>query len=305
MKISLCAFAFCLAQAPAFSLSREEYVVLAKRSHGDILAGHFDVAMRKLLPLSHSQYADARLFVDLADCYRQEYGQHNMQVAAAKDCCRKAIALDPEFSPTYIMLGQIAAVQGEQDEAVKQYTKALSVKKPDISAWYHRGKSYASLHRYTEAIADLNKGEKLQKLDFPNDHDALINISIIRAQVYHSWGKYDLAIAEYKKSYPKYKTDWTDHQILDCMIKGNKLPEAINELSNRIKTDPQDDQAYFKRAGLELQLKQFKKAIADYTSAIAIDPTSSYFRGRAKAYQEIGETDLSKKDLEKAGIPAR
>src|SRR6202034_2561219 len=87
IKAVLCGFVFLVAQAPAFSLTRDEYNVLSRRSHGDVLAGHMESAMQQILPLSRSPYADARLFVDLADCYRQEYGEHSMQVAAAKDCC--------------------------------------------------------------------------------------------------------------------------------------------------------------------------------------------------------------------------
>jgi tetratricopeptide (TPR) repeat protein len=303
IKSLLCGFAFVFAQAPALSLSQEEYHTQSNRCHGYVTGEHFDEAIRGSLPLTHSRYADARLFVDLADCYRQEWGQHLMQVDAAKECCKKALTLNASYGCAYDMLGQIASVQGQQDEAINQFAKALSVSEPEPVAWYHRAKAYASSHRYIEALADLNTFEKHIKTNDPNDHDSVMALNVIRGQVYQGLGKYDLAAVAYKKSYPKYRSEWTEEQILECTIKADKLPEAIKELSNRITRDPQDDDSYFKRAGLKVRQKQFKEAIADYTSAIKIAPTPTYYKERAKAYQEIGENELAKKDLEKAKIP--
>jgi hypothetical protein len=40
--------------------------------------------------------------------------------------------------------------------------------------------------------------------------------------------------------------------------------------------------------------------VDDYTRAIAVVPSASYFRERAKAYEKLGKPELSKKDIAKA-----
>jgi tetratricopeptide (TPR) repeat protein len=61
--------------------------------------------------------------------------------------------------------------------------------------------------------------------------------------------------------------------------------------------NPLDDDAYYLRAQLMYKTKDYKKAIADYSKAIELEPLSRYYKERAAAYDASGQHDLAKRDL--------
>ena len=289
-----------ISSPPTVALSRNEYDAQTKLAYKYAFGEHYEKAKNILAPLKDSPYADSLMLVTLADCYRQEWGSHPAQFAEADGLCRKAIAMDPQCGRAYALMGEIASVKGHHEQAVKFFDPALKCKPLIISALYNRAKAYAALKRYTEALKDLDEWDKLHNVTYKNDVVSPMGTSFIRAQVLQSMGKYELAVVAYKKSYPRYRSEFTDRATLECLIKANKPNEAIAELTKRLAKDSQDDLAFFQRGQLKAQTHDYRGAVADFNKAIDLGGTTSYYVERAKAYDGLNEVEAAKKDRQKA-----
>lgn len=62
-----------------------------------------------------------------------------------------------------------------------------------------------------------------------------------------------------------------------------------------------DAKTFNVRGDAYLRLKQYDSAIQDYTNAIILDNTDSYYyRTRAMAYKNVGKFELALEDISKA-----
>jgi len=73
--------------------------------------------------------------------------------------------------------------------------------------------------------------------------------------------------------------------------------QAIAQYSEGMRVDPKDYINYRQRAQVYETQKQYKKAIADFTTAIDLnrinsDDLATSYSGRARCYDKIGKTDL-------------
>ncbi len=76
----------------------------------------------------------------------------------------------------------------------------------------------------------------------------------------------------------------------------NKHEEAIKSISFLIKKNKQDDSSYLTRARLYENLGKHKEALADYSTAIELQPSTTALKERASVYAKIGRKDLAEKD---------
>lgn len=82
---------------------------------------------------------------------------------------------------------------------------------------------------------------------------------------------------------------------------GEKWEDAIAELDQAIKLDPEFSVAYILRGNAYFSLEQYERAIADYDKAIELDPDSALAYGnRGSAYAAVGQMAQAKADYEKA-----
>jgi tetratricopeptide (TPR) repeat protein len=97
----------------------------------------------------------------------------------------------------------------------------------------------------------------------------------------------------------------------DAYAKLRNYPKAQADLDTAIGLSPDDEGAYLKRAALFADQKLNDRAIADYSKALFLleSKDTSYapaafragiFRGRAKVYKAMGNTELAKRDEDSA-----
>ena len=96
------------------------------------------------------------------------------------------------------------------------------------------------------------------------------------------------------------ESDAPSQQGMDALKSGN-YDQAIADDTQAIQSNPQDAQAYFKRALVYMTTGDDDKAIADLTQAIQINPryAQAYFR-RAFVYMIKGNYDQAAADLTQA-----
>ena len=87
----------------------------------------------------------------------------------------------------------------------------------------------------------------------------------------------------------------------NCYSKLKQYDKAINDYTEAIEIDPDEDNYYFERASLYSDLGQFEKAINDYTKALKLNPNDScsYFN-RAECYITLKQYKKAIDDYTKA-----
>lgn len=79
-----------------------------------------------------------------------EYFQED-NLAEAKSLCNKILSVDSENPACYNLLGIIEAEEGQYQNAIVFFNRAISIKK-DCSYFYNVGKSYKDLHKLDQAV---------------------------------------------------------------------------------------------------------------------------------------------------------
>jgi tetratricopeptide (TPR) repeat protein len=79
-------------------------------------------------------------------------------------------------------------------------------------------------------------------------------------------------------------------------------PQSLADYNRLVAFGPEDEDAHRRRGELFMDMKEYSKAITDFTTAINLDKANagSVYTLRAKAYQAMGKPDLAAKDLKSA-----
>lgn len=88
--------------------------------------------------------------------------------------------------------GNAYADQGQHDQAIRDYTKALEINPKHVVAYFNRGNSYCEKGQYDRAINDFTKAFEIN----PKYGEAYLN----RGIAYAKKGQYDRAISYYDKA---------------------------------------------------------------------------------------------------------
>jgi tetratricopeptide (TPR) repeat protein len=80
-------------------------------------------------------------------------------------------------------------------------------------------------------------------------------------------------------------------------------PTAIRELTEAIRYDSQNPNAWENRGNTYYAMKRYDDAIKDYSQAIKLAPHLGRMYGsRANAYEKSGKTELAAKDRKQATV---
>jgi tetratricopeptide (TPR) repeat protein len=148
--------------------------------------------------------------------------------------------------------------------------------------------------RFSEALKAYNQA----LLKYPAQNDDFYQN---RAQCYLEAKDFPSAVADLKKAIALLPSA-TKYKLLgETFYQQNAIESALQSFSKAIALDPKDYWSYKARGDIYSSLKNYPKAIGDYTRMIQIHPGEPVgYNSRAKAYQQIGKKDLAKKDFEKA-----
>ena len=219
---------------------------------------------------------------------------------AALEDLKKAIALGFPGPEPYIVLARLYDSSKEPQKAIESLTTAMKLS-PELKDLYKaRAVIYVSIGEKEKALADY---KQLAKLD-PESLACYFQ----QGQVLESMKKFDEACAVYQHM---LTLDETKAKVPLKAIAYKRLAalrgasghhkEAIGYLTEAAKFDVEDDEPLRMR-GLEyMKMKNYEKAVEDFTEAIETMPESgSNFLARADAYDRLGKTELATKDREEA-----
>lgn len=241
--------------------------------------------------LIKSKLVQATDYVQMARTYKSVIGDDD-QAKPAMQCLKKALQLDPGFGETYTMLGKMENEDGRYKEALEMANKAIGCRVPDYSAYDTKATALANLNRHPEALQAI-------ELSIKSTPDSAESYRI-KASILENMGRFGQAVEAYRKAWQIKNTDWNIFRIAHCLEMQNKFGEAIEELSQQIKRNPKDGEAFRARALLKVKTKDLNGAIKDFDTCIVLEPTAKTYRDRAKLHLQMGHKDLANRDLAEA-----
>jgi tetratricopeptide (TPR) repeat protein len=200
--------------------------------------------------------------------------------------------------PDYVSSGREYFDKGKYEFAIYDFEKALhNGSAPE--AYYWRGLCYYHLKNYKRAQADF---------------DTLLANNRNFTQAYLQRGKIHLKLNNYEQALldlqEAAKLDAENPELLNERVMVYhalaRYEEAITDLKTLIRLRPNYFENYINLAGLQLQTRNFKEAVENYSKGIELmlaeknteDP-DAYF-ARATAYLEIGDTAYACQDWKRA-----
>jgi len=221
--------------------------------------------------------AKAKAEADAADLYRRgDESLKNKHFDKAIDDCTKAIALDPNNAGAYATRGEAFRMKSQYDKAIDDCTKAIALDPNNAGAYATRGEAFLENKQFDKAVDDFNKAIEL-------DPNCPLKDNLNKAK------------EELKKAASTEAKAYLESGIA-YREKGN-CDQAIADLTQAIKLDPNNATAYFSR-GLAYDRipndDNRNKAIADYTQAISLDLND------AKVYKYRGYVYYYNRDYDSA-----
>lgn len=206
----------------------------------------------------------------------------------------KALSLDPGDVGTYVDLGNAYSDKGDYDQVIRILTKVIEMS-PDYSVAYNnRGNAYSDKGMLDAAIKDYDKAIKLE----PRYDDAFVN----RGNAYHREGDDGRALQDYDEALrlnPRNSNAYYNRGV--AYDEGGNYDEALKAYSQAIALDPNNMDAHYHRGQVQGAKGDYDKAITDLTFFLTFQPDNvdglSY---RAMLYFMKGNRKDALTDLDRA-----
>ena len=171
------------------------------------------------------------------------------------------------------------------DRALADYGVLIERAPGDASLRRTRGEIYFETKQFQQAVADFS--DVIRRL--PGNTSEVVNrargdweIYQLRARAYEALGDVPKAVADRIRVGEIY---WAESE------------SSIRDLTERIKSNPQNADLYRDRGLFRARRQQHELAIADFARAIALAPGNSYYyASRATSYRSIGNREKARAD---------
>lgn len=255
--------------AGAYAYRGMAYFSLAREDPANIDKAIADFS--KAIELKPKEEELARLLGHRASAY---YSQKKYQLAI--DDLSTSIKLDPYAEGNYLGRADCRYELKDYEGSVEDLRKAAQIAPQNVLVLAKLAERSADIGLYTESMKAC---EQFLKLAPPTE---LHLGHRIRANIFYRQGKYQEAINEFTKSLESFPND-----LNSCHFRGmsriavkdyegakNDFSKSIemNELSGKPELRKTLVEAYHQRAYCHEQMGDREQAIADFTSALEIDP---------------------------------
>lgn len=210
-----------------------------------------------------------------------------------------ALELDPTYVEAYNGRGQAYLNLGQKQIplALSDFTKAIEAGIVTPKLFFNRGKCYAILNRYAEALPDLTRSLELE----PKSAETWY----FRAFSNEKTNNPAAAMADYSKAIelnPNYVEALVNRGLL--FYQQQKFQESIADNSKALGIAAPGIQPMIlvNRANAFLQTGKLQEALADADKALSINQNyPRAYQTRAAIYQKLGQPEKAAADLSRAG----
>jgi tetratricopeptide (TPR) repeat protein len=201
---------------------------------------------------------------------------------------------EPGRALAYALRGRSHRRDGRYDQAIEDYTTALSLD-PDLArAYAGRGITRSHMHHHEAALADHD-----QALRIASDEPLhLVNRGITRLDL----RRYDDALADFDQA-----LDLNRSSVRAMAFRGlthhrmHRHRAALADFTSALTLDPDDAWAYAARGDVHLTLGNTQAALADLDRSLALEPDAAWPRcWRGETYRALGRHAEALADFEQA-----
>ena len=208
----------------------------------------------------------------------------------------------PVLADAYFKRGIESSQKGEQELAIKNFNKVLSLRPDDADAYAYgrRGIAQGLMGKYSRSIDELEKIERLGHTIQDVYRDALITSYFNRGLARDEDGDYRLAIEDYSKviSLSPEDTETYNRRGSSYAALG-EYELSIEDFNKATDLDPNDAVGYYNRGISYAQMDEYTESIEDLTKAIDLDPEDADAYGsRGITYSCLGLSDLALSDYD-------
>jgi tetratricopeptide (TPR) repeat protein len=214
---------------------------------------------------------------------------------SALEMVNKVLIEFPNSAITYDLKGLILKKQGKFEDAVDAFSKAVSVEPDFAIGWYNLGRIERSLNHFKMAKIYLDRSINLQS--------DLTKAYFERALLFKQIGEKEKALDDYntiiKMKGDTYMEAFSNRGLTKKML--GDYGGALADLNQVIEEFPQNAELRKNRGNLNLLFGLHRKAIDDYTQAIALnDNYAEAHYNRALAFFLIYDKISGCVDLDKS-----
>ena len=206
----------------------------------------------------------------------------------------KAISLDSKYFGAYLNRGSIYIARMELDKAIADFTKAIEINPNVYEAWALRGAVYSQKANFDMVIGDYTRALAI-KSDDPLIWNDLGN-------AYSAKGNYDRAIESFSRALalnPNYFSPLINRGT--AYLETGDLNKSLDDLNRAIALDPNRYETYNNRGNTYLAMENYDRAFTDYEKAISLNPDSFFsYHGRGNVYKNRGDYDRALADYNKS-----
>jgi len=209
---------------------------------------------------------------------------------------KSAVKIDPSLWEAWHDLGVIAWKEGDDDEAIADYTKALAIKKDNTASLLGRAEANRRAGHKKEARSDYETALKTTEEDDPNRRDAAARL----ASLLRDSKDYDDAVEVLREV---VRTSGTNAKIYtelgQIYIAQKRLELAQLVLAKALELDPKDPAVYNALALLAQKQGKSQEAFERFDKAAELD--ASYIDARfnkAAVLLDAGDYARAKVELE-------
>jgi len=183
----------------------------------------------------------------------------------AIDHYRRAVDLRPDYAEAHYNLGRLLVEKGQLDDAIAHYEKAVAINPADAEAQNNLGVSLFGIGRADDAIAHYQKALEIQ----PDYAEASCNL----AGALIGKGDLDGAIARYTACLAAIP-DQEDarYNLASALLRRGLTDEAIVQYQKVLQVHPDSADAHANLGSALLAKRRVRDAIAEYTKALQISP---------------------------------
>ncbi len=213
----------------------------------------------------------------------------------ALEIINKVLSDFPKSAIAYDLKGTILKKQGKFEDAVDAFSDAVVVEPDFAIAWYNLGRIERGLNNFEKAKTYLDRA-----IDLQSD---LTKAYFERALLFKQIGEKEKALNDYN-TIIKLKGDTYMEAFLNRGLTKKMLGDyggALADLNQAIEQFPNNAELHKNRGNLQLLFGLPRKAIDDYTKAIALDENyAEAYYNRALAFFLIYDKISGCMDLDKS-----
>jgi tetratricopeptide (TPR) repeat protein len=204
------------------------------------------------------------------DCWMAHYNlgivlSEQGEADQAIDHYRRAVALRHDYAEAHYNLGRLLVEHGQLNDAVAHYERAAAINPADAEAQNNLGVTLFGIGRTDDAIAHYQKALEIR----PDYAEASCNL----ANALIAKDDFDGAIARYKACLAAIPDqEEARYNLASALLRRGRTDEAIVEYQKVLQMHPESADAHANLGSAWLAKGRVRDAMGEYTKALQISP---------------------------------